>query len=62
MFDLIDFRRRTPLEWLPVEARDASYVMIHKHHIVPRAWFKVNKLPVDNSKENLVNLTILEHI
>lgn len=33
----------------------------HKHHIVPRCWFKLHNLPVDNSKDNLVLLTVEEH-
>lgn len=28
----------------------------HKHHIIPRCWFKMMKLQVDNSKTNLVML------
>lgn len=34
----------------------------HKHHIIPRCWFKMNKLPVDNSKDNLVLLTYEDHV
>lgn len=34
----------------------------HKHHIVPRCWYKMNSLPVDNSKENLVMLSVEDHI
>lgn len=34
----------------------------HKHHIVPRCWFKMNNLPVDNSKENIVLLSYEDHI
>lgn len=33
----------------------------HKHHIIPRCWFKMNNLPVDNSKDNLVLLTVEDH-
>ena len=33
-----------------------------KHHILPRAWFKLHNEPVDNSKDNLVNLLVLDHI
>lgn len=32
-----------------------------RHHIIPRCWFKYNKLPVDNSKDNLVMLSVEEH-
>jgi hypothetical protein len=31
------------------------------HHIIPKAWFKLNKLPIDNSECNLVNLPYREH-
>lgn len=34
----------------------------HKHHIVPRCWFKMNNLSVDNSKDNLVFLSVEDHI
>lgn len=34
----------------------------HKHHIVPKCWFKLHNLPVDNSKDNLVLLTYEDHV
>ena len=27
-----------------------------KHHIIPRCWFKMNNLPIDDSVDNLVLL------
>ena len=33
----------------------------HKHHIIPRCWFKMNNLDVDNSDDNLVLLTPKDH-
>lgn len=33
----------------------------HKHHIIPRCWYKLHKLKVDNSKSNLINLTVENH-
>lgn len=33
----------------------------HKHHIVPKCWFKMNNFPVDNSKDNLVLLSYEDH-
>lgn len=33
-----------------------------KHHILPRAWFKLHNEAVDNSKANLVNLLVVDHI
>ena len=32
-----------------------------KHHIIPRCWFTMNNLPIDNSDENLVLLTKEQH-
>ena len=31
------------------------------HHIIPKAWFKLNHHEVDNSQQNLVNLVYREH-
>ena len=33
----------------------------HKHHIVPKCWFRMNNLPIDNSKDNLVLLSKEQH-
>ena len=33
----------------------------HKHHIIPRCWFRMNNLPIDNSKDNLVLLSYEDH-
>lgn len=33
----------------------------HKHHIVPKSWFKLNGVEIDNSLKNLVNLPCREH-
>ena len=33
----------------------------HKHHIIPRCWFRMNNLPIDNSKDNLVLLSKEQH-
>lgn len=34
----------------------------HKHHIIPRCWFKMMHLPIDNSDDNLVLLTKEQHM
>lgn len=34
----------------------------HKHHIVPKCWFKLHNLPIDNSNDNLVLLSVEDHI
>ena len=33
----------------------------HKHHIIPKCWFKLHNLDVDNSDNNLVLLTYEDH-
>jgi len=33
----------------------------HKHHIIPRSWFKIHGLEVDNSKSNIVILNLKDH-
>ncbi len=32
------------------------------HHIIPRTYYKINKIPINNSKENLVNLSLRDHL
>lgn len=34
----------------------------HKHHIIPKCWYKMNGLDIDNSKENLVLLSYEDHV
>jgi hypothetical protein len=34
----------------------------HKHHIIPRSWFKRNGYEIDNSKDNLILLTAEDHL
>ena len=50
MMNIINFARITNKEG-----------KFEKHHIVPRCWFKKHNLPVDNSENNLVKLTIEQH-
>ena len=33
----------------------------HKHHIVPKSWFKLTVTDVNNELSNLVNLTLRDH-
>lgn len=33
-----------------------------KHHVIPRYYFKENNLKIDNSKENCINLSHIDHI
>lgn len=41
----------------PVQPR-----VTNKHHIIPKAWFKLNNYMIDNSLSNLVNLRYREHV
>ena len=34
----------------------------HRHHIIPKCWFIMHNLPIDNSDENMVLLTKENHI
>lgn len=34
----------------------------HRHHIIPKCWYKINNLSIDNSKDNLVLLSYEDHI
>ena len=34
----------------------------HKHHIIPKFYYRNNNLVIDNSKNNIVNLTLKDHI
>lgn len=33
-----------------------------KHHIIPRCYYKYNNLIVDDTQNNLVNLSYIDHI
>lgn len=33
-----------------------------KHHIIPRSYYKINNLPINNSEINLVNLSLKDHL
>ena len=33
-----------------------------RHHIIPRKYYQINKIKVDNSKQNIVNLRYEDHI
>lgn len=35
--------------------------MVHKHHIIPRSWFKLTGKEINNELNNLVNLSYREH-
>lgn len=44
------------------QAYNSTHNFIHKHHIIPRAWFKYKHLKIINTKENIIGLTINDHI
>jgi hypothetical protein len=41
------------------EEHDANY--LERHHIIPRAYYQLKKLKVDNTKSNIVRLSFAEH-
>lgn len=62
MFQIINNRRMSPLEYKPVAQRSEDYIPSAKHHIIPRSWYKHNGYDVDNSSYNVIRLSIIEHI
>lgn len=34
----------------------------HKHHIIPKCWFKLKGIAIDNSDDNIVLLTEADHV
>lgn len=48
---LIEHNRRTKL--IPKHT--------HKHHILPKSWFKLNNQEINNFLNNLVNLSCTDH-
>lgn len=34
----------------------------HKHHIIPKCWYRMNNIPIDNSEANLVLLSYEDHV
>lgn len=41
---------------------DVQVGKTNRHHIIPKYYFKDNALPIDNSKNNIVNLYYTDHI
>lgn len=37
-------------------------IIYNYHHIIPKIWYKLNKLKIDNSAENLIKMSIYDHI
>ena len=50
MMNVVNLARRNPPE------------KGHKHHIIPKCWFKANNLQIDNSPANLVKLSYEQHL
>ena len=42
--------------------RKKEFGKTQKHHIIPRAWYRMNGKKLDNTEANLVNLGIAEHV
>ena len=45
-----------------LHAPQTSDVPLHKHHIIPKVYFRLLNLAVDNSNENTVMLTPSNHV
>lgn len=60
-FDLIAYRQVNVLPIIPKKRRLYPEQEVQKHHIVPKHVFALYGLQIDNSLDNLVKLTILEH-
>ena len=42
--------------------REKEKYITERHHIIPKVYYKKNKLDVDNSEDNLVNLIYYDHV
>lgn len=42
--------------------RNCDSELAEVHHIVPKNYFKFNKKPIDDSKNNLVKLSVFDHV
>ena len=50
------------IELVSLTCSDDAAELSHKHHIVPKFYFKQNLLATDNSQSNLVKLSYINHI
>lgn len=62
MFKIIEHRRKESLTFVKPSARSENYIYCERHHIIPRSWFKQNHLEQDDSDDNCIYLTFVEHI
>ena len=51
------------VEIIETKSVPVKQIGIHnKHHIIPRFYFRTNRIPIDNSTENIANLLFRDHI
>jgi hypothetical protein len=51
------------VEIINAKSFPTKQIGIHnRHHIIPRFYFRTNKLPIDNSSDNIANLLFKDHI
>ena len=51
------------VEIIERKSAPVKQIGIHnKHHIIPRFYYKINRIPIDNSTENIANLVFKDHI
>ena len=63
MYAILDNRRIHPLVQIKYNAlKPKDYIYCELHHIIPKSWFRQRKLQIDNSQENIIALTAIEHL
>lgn len=62
MFEIIEYRKRHPLQKIKYEERGEDYIYNERHHIIPQNYCKYHNVEVDESSEGTVNLKFSEHI
>lgn len=51
------------VEIMETKSAPTKEIGVHnRHHIIPRFYFRINNIPIDNSSENIANLLFKDHI
>ena len=62
-FDIIKYRQQNPLKYIShKDRRPSDYIYCHEHHIIPKHVYKHLNKSIDNSKQNLVTVSVEEHV
>ena len=49
-------------KYIDIVSNENNTNYTERHHIIPKSYFKINRLKIDNSKENIVKLSYYNHI